>query len=423
MRAATLAVGSELLSTDRLDTNSLRLTATLERFGVALGKKSVVGDDVAAVATELRSLWHDHDLVLVCGGLGPTADDVTREAAAAALGVGLSERPELLAAIEQRFAALGRTVAPNNRKQAELLEGAVALANAKGTAPGQRFERDGRALFLFPGVPFELEELISRELEPWLAARAGERGRVRRVLRVALRPESEVDLALGPAYEEFGRQWITVLAGAGEVSIVLSAEGLEEERRSRLENMARRVRALLGTSLYGEGEEVTLEGVVGGLLADAGCTIATAESCTGGLIAERLTRVPGSSRYFLGGFVAYHNDVKSGIVGVPREVLDAEGAVSRAVAEALAMLARNRCGADFGIGVTGIAGPGGGSAEKPVGTVHLAVAGPGDDEVTHRVSRFPGDRRRVRAFAAQAALELLRRRLLAGATPAREETA
>lgn len=413
VRAATLAVGSELLSTDRLDTNSLRLAASLERFGVELGKKSVVGDDVAALASELRALWSEFDLVLVCGGLGPTADDVTREAAAAALDVGLEERPELLAAIERRFAALGRPVAPNNRKQAQLLAGAVALANGQGTAPGQRFERDGRALFLFPGVPFELEALIRSAFEPWLAERAGAQGRERHVLRVALRPESEVDLALGPAYREFGREWITVLAGAGEVSIVLSALGTPAERRSRLDAMTTRVRALLGESLYGEGEEVTLEGVVGALLASAGLTVATAESCTGGLVAERLTRIPGSSRYFLGGYIAYHDDLKSGLVGVPVDVLASEGAVSRAVAEALAVQARKRCGADLGIGVTGIAGPDGGSEEKPVGTVHLAMAGPGEGELAHRVARFPGDRRRVRAFAAQAALELLRRRLLA----------
>ncbi len=412
MRAAILAVGSELLSTDRLDTNSLRLAAVLERHGVALVKKSVVGDDETALAAELRSLWSATDLVLVCGGLGPTADDVTREAAAAALGVGLREQPEILAEMERRFAALGRRLAPNNHRQAEVLEGGQALANSKGTAPGQRFERDGRTLFLFPGVPFELDELVRRELEPWLAARSSARGRERRTLKVALRPESEVDLALSPAYGEFGRQWITLLAGAGEISVVLNAEGTEPERRSQLDRMSTRVRELLGAGVYGEGDDVSLEEVVGRLLAAAGRTVATAESCTGGLIAERLTRIPGSSRYFVAGLVVYANQAKTQLAEVPAAAIAEQGAVSQRVAEALALGARRQAGADFGIGVTGIAGPEGGSAEKPVGTVHLAVAGPEPEEVVHRAARFPGDRRRVRAFAAQAALELLRRRLL-----------
>jgi len=412
VRAAILAVGSELLSTDRLDTNSLRLTAVLERHGVALAKKGVVGDDEPALAAELRSLWTAADLVLVCGGLGPTADDVTREAAASALGVGLREQPEILAEIERRFAALGRRLAPNNHRQAEVLEGGVALANPKGTAPGQRFERDGKTMFLFPGVPFELDELVRRELEPWLAARSAGRGRERRTLKVALRPESEVDQALVPAYSEFGRQWITLLAGAGEISVVLNAEGTEAERRTQLDRMTRRVRELLGDGVFGVGDETSLEEVVGELLAAAGKTVATAESCTGGLIAERLTRIPGSSRYFVAGFVVYANAAKTQLAEVPEAAIAEQGAVSQRVAEALALGARRRTGADFGIGVTGIAGPDGGSAEKPVGTVHLAVAGPGPDQVVHRATRFPGDRRRVRAFAAQAALELLRRRLI-----------
>ncbi len=412
MRAAILAVGSELLSTDRLDTNSLRLTAVLERHGVALAKKSVVGDDETALAAELRSLWTAFDLVLVCGGLGPTADDVTREAAAAALGVGLREQPEIVAEMERRFAAFGRRLAPNNHRQAEVLEGGLALANSKGTAPGQRFEREGKTLFLLPGVPFELDELVRRELEPWLAARSTGRGRERRTLKVALRPESEVDLALAPAYSEFGRQWITLLAGSGEISVVLNAEGTEAERRSQLDRMAARVRELLGEGVYAEGDDASLEEVVGRLLAAAGQTVATAESCTGGLIAERFTRIPGSSKYFVAGFVVYSNPAKTLLAEVPQEAIAEQGAVSQRVAEALALGARRRAGADFGIGVTGIAGPDGGSAEKPVGTVHLAVAGPGTGEVVHRATRFPGDRRRVRAFAAQAALELLRRRLL-----------
>jgi nicotinamide-nucleotide amidase len=410
MRAAVLAVGSELLSVDRLDTNSLRLAAVFERHGVELVGKSVVGDDEAAIAAELRSLADRAELVVVTGGLGPTADDVTREAAAAACGVELDDDPEVWAAIERRFASFGRTPSPNNRRQARVPRGATVLANPRGSAPGLRLGRPDGEIFLFPGVPYELEGMIERDLEPWLAERAGGRGIERRTLRTAMRPESEIDLALEPAYAEFGREWITVLAAPGEVKVQIVAAGTEPERRRRLDVMAARVRALLGDAVYGEGDQLRLEDVVGALLAAGGLSIATAESCTGGLLAERLTRVPGSSAWFPGGVIAYSNAQKVALLEVAEHDLAAHGAVSETVARALAEGARRRFATDFGVGITGVAGPAGGTAEKPVGTVHVAVAAPSGTR--HRPLRLLGDRERVRWQATQAALEMLRRTLL-----------
>lgn len=412
MRATILAVGSELLSTERVDTNSLRLTARLEAHGVELVRKSVVGDLEPEIAAEIAALWRASDLVLVSGGLGPTADDLTREAAAAALGVGLIEDPAVIAAIEERFAAFGRRLTPNNRKQAQVLAGGRALANPHGTAPGQQFERDGKALFLFPGVPHELEHLVDEYLTPWLARHAGGVARGSVTLKLAMRPESEVDERLAPAYAEFGREWITVLASAGEIRIVLNAIGPEAERQARLAAMKARTLELVGESVFTDDAVLSLEQVVGALLAAANRQVATAESCTGGLLAERLTRVPGSSAWYPGGVVAYANERKVAWLGVDPGDLATHGAVSEAVAMAMAEGIRRAAGTDYGVGITGIAGPDGGSEAKPVGTVHIAVRGPGSDDRIHRLARFPGDRERIRQFASQMALEMLRRALL-----------
>lgn len=418
MKAAILAVGSELLGTDRLDTNSLKLTGVLERYGVELRRKGVVGDSVEEMADELHTLLARHDLVLVTGGLGPTADDVTREAVARALGRGLALNEEVLAAIERRFREHGRVMPAVNRKQAEAIEGAVLIPNARGTAPGMRIEGQGSTLFLFPGVPFELEGMIESDLVPWLAERsaaAGNVGRETSTIKIACLPESVVEERVRPAYDEFGREWITILASPGEIRLRSTAEGPEPERRRRLEAMTARLRELAGDAVYAFREEDTLESVVGELLRKAGATLATlavAESCTGGLLAERITRVAGSSDYFLGGAVTYTNELKIQILGVPPEMLAEHGAVSEPVARAMAEGVRRVFHSDWGAGITGVAGPGGGSEAKPVGTVHIAVAGP-DGRLEHRKVRFPGDRERVRAQSAQLALDLLRRMLLA----------
>jgi len=410
VRAAILAVGSELLSTDRLDTNSLRITEVLERHGVDLVRKAVVADDEEAIADEIRHLLERVELLIVGGGLGPTADDVTREACASALGRKLAEDPQVMQALQRRFAALARNPTANNRRQARILTGAAVLMNPTGTAPGQRIDLEARTLFLLPGVPHELDWMIAHELEPWLAERSNGRMREHRTLKIAARPESEVDQLLEPVYERFGREWFTILAGSGEIKLRLWAVGDESSRRRRLEEMAGAVRAILGESIFAEGDLATLELVVGEALVRRGESLATAESCTGGLLAERLTRVPGSSRYFPGGVVTYSNGEKVRRLGVDPQLIDRHGAVSQVVVEAMARGARRELSADWALAVSGIAGPEGGSDEKPVGTVHLALAGP-RDEIAHRLVRLPGDRQRIRWLASQVALEMIRRRL------------
>ncbi len=422
MKAAIIAVGSELLGTRRLDTNSLRLTAVLDRFGVKLTAKSVVGDDEASLAAELARRAAETDLVLVTGGLGPTADDVTRAAAARAFGRDLTVDEALVEHMRKLFASFGREMPEVNRRQAEVLGGAEVLANRRGTAPGQRLvcsicrPSDGpesATIFLFPGVPRELEAMIEDHLEPWLASSApgGGRGLESGVIKLACVPESAVEERIAPAYERFGRERISVLASPGEVEVWYSARGSEAERRAELDVMRRALLELAGDAAYTDRLDDTLESVVGRLLTDAGLTVTTAESCTGGLVAERLTRVPGSSAYFLGGVVSYTNELKTRLLGVPAAMIAAHGAVSEPVARAMAKGARDRFGADYGVGITGVAGPGGGSDDKPVGTVHIAAACP--SVALHRKVRFPGDRERVRRQSSQLALDLVRRDLLA----------
>lgn len=419
MKAAILAVGSELLGTERLDTNSLLLTAALLRHGAELRRKSVVGDVEEEIAAELRDVLPRVELALVTGGLGPTADDVTREAVAAALGRTLTLDAEMLAGIERRFQTLGWRMPQVNRRQAEVIDGAEVLANPRGSAPGMRLQAGATTLFLFPGVPGELAGMISAHLEPWLAARSGGSSRETAVLKVAGLPESMVEERIAPAYAEFGRQSITILARPGDVRLLATAAGPPAERQARLREMTARLAALVGDAVYAWREEDTLESVVGSLLRAAGATLTVAESCTGGLLGERLTRVAGSSDYFLGGAITYSDRLKSDLLDVPPALLAAHGAVSEEVARAMAAGVLARLGSDYGAAITGVAGPGGGSEEKPVGTVHLAIAGPppavGEPAVDHRRLRLPGDRERVRWQATQIALDMLRRRLLAAA--------
>jgi len=417
MRAAILAVGSELLGEDRTESNSLRLAKVLADHGVELAVKVAIGDREEEIAGEIARLVDRHELVMVTGGLGPTADDVTREAVARALGRELAHDADLERALRARYAGLGRRMPEANRKQADLVAGAVALANRHGTAPGQRIEAGSSTLFLFPGVPHELEAMVEAELRPWLLARTGGEVRERITVRTAGVPESEVDELLAPLYERFPRDQITVLGSAGEVRVRLTAGGSAGPRRAFLAALLAAVREALGEAIFAESESATLEGVVGELLRARGATLAVAESCTGGLVAERLTRVAGASAFLLGGTVAYDNRLKSEWLGVPPALLAAEGAVSEAVARAMAEGVRRGSGADFGLALTGVAGPGGGTAAKPVGTVAMALASPGPPPLSEsRLVRLPGDRNRVRWHASQLALDLLRRHLETGLT-------
>lgn len=409
VRAAILAVGSELLGTTRLDTNSLRITSVLDRGGARLVRKGVVADDEEEIAGLVREWLDEVELLVLCGGLGPTADDRTRTAVARALGRELELDEDVLEEIRRRFREVGREMPDVNRRQAERIEGALLLENHRGTAPGQRVDTDGATIFLLPGVPSELEPMLEEHLVPWLARHGWSVRTAERRLRVACLAESEVEELLAPLYERHGVDGAGLLAAPGEVTVVLRASGPEGELERQLDAMTELARELLGPALTGDRDE-PLEQVVGRLLAARGATVAVGESCTGGLVGERLTQVAGSSQWFLGGVIAYANAVKTDLLDVEPGILRADGAVSRSVAEAMAVGAREVVGADWGIGITGIAGPGGGSREKPVGLVFVAVDGPGDGPAVTEL-RLPGDRRTVRRLASQWGLDLLRRRL------------
>lgn len=334
--------------------------------------------------------------MILTGGLEPTTDDLTRSAVAQALGRSIAVDERIVDHNRKLFASLGREMPEVNRRQAEVIAGAEVLSNRRGSAPGMRLEEDGAAIFLFPCVPRELDAMIEHHLEPWLRQRRGEdaEGIGRRVLKIACLPESTVEERIAPAYDRFGRDSIAVLASPGEVKVWAVVKGREQERERRLDEMLSALSELAGAAVFSDREEDTLESVVGDLLRRAGRTLVTAEPCTGGLVSQRLTDVAGSSDYFLGGVVSYTNELKSDRLGVSAETIAEHGAVSEPVARAMAAGARSRYRGGDGIGVTDIAGPSGGSEEKPVGTVHLAVSGPGDEDVDHRAVLFP---RRPRA--------------------------
>lgn len=418
--AAILAIGSELLGTHRLDTNSLLLAGVLERFGVELVVKSVVGDDETALDMEMGRRLEQVDLLITTGGLGPTADDRTRASAARALGRSVAIDETQVERIRGLFRSFGREMPEVNRRQGEVIEGAEILVNGRGTAPGQRLEHrraDGGStmVFLLPGPPRELKGMIADHLEPFLAERQGEaasEGVERRVVKVASLAESDVEQRIAPVYERFGHDAIAVLASPGEIRVEALARGAVDGRRAILDAMAADLRRTIGSAVFTDREEVDLETATGEALVAAGLAVVTAESCTGGWLAQRLTRVAGSSAFFLGGAVTYSNELKSELLGVDPELIESRGAVSEEVARAMASGALERLGGDLAVGITGVAGPGGGTEEKPVGTVHMALAGP--DRVDHWLLRFPGDRERVRRMTTQVALDQLRRRALEG---------
>ena len=401
-RAAFLAVGSELLRTDRLDTNSLLAARLLAPCGFAFVEKRCVEDDAGAIAAALPEMLARAELVIVSGGLGPTADDVTREAAARALGIGLARDPRLEAALLARFRVRGRELPAIALRMADVLDGAEVLENPVGTAPGQLLHAGGGTLVLLPGVPVELEQIVVTHLLPRWAAAAGV---LTRTLRLAGVYESQVEERVRHLYGRFGRERVTILAARGQVLLVLSAAG--ERGAQELAEMEAAFTAVAGPDLYGRDGD-TLAGVVLARLGARGWRLATAESCTGGLIGGAITAVAGSSAAYVGGVVSYSNAVKQRLLGVPGTLLAAHGAVSPEVAEAMAAGAR-ALGAECALAVTGIAGPDGGSDEKPVGTVHIAAATPHGVRALRR--HFPGDRAMVREMTVNFAIDLLRRAL------------
>jgi nicotinamide-nucleotide amidase len=412
--ARILAVGSELLTPHRIDTNSLFLTSRLNELGVVVRGKAIVGDDRSDLATSLRDAMASADVVILTGGLGPTADDITRDVVADVLGRELAENSDILDRIRARFKRRGVPMPEINRRQSMVPSGAVILPNPHGTAPGLWLEAQGVPVILLPGPPREMKPMVENEVMPRLAARTGARRLLTRVLKTTGRSESQIEEVAFPVYSKLGTSECpvetTILASAGQIELHLSAAGDEPDTLARiLDAGVRQLQDALGAVVFStDGRQ--LERVVGDLLRDQRLTIAVAESCTGGLMLGRLTDIAGSSAWVVGGVVAYANAVKIGQLGVASDVIESHGAVSEAVAMAMAEGVRSRLRADVGVGITGIAGPGGATPQKPVGTVVIAVA---HRETVVQAHAFPGDREAVRRHATSAALDLVRRSLTA----------
>lgn len=414
MNAEIIAVGSELLTPFRMDTNSLYLTEQVNLLGVEVVFKAVVGDDLRRLVAAAQHALFRSEIVIFSGGLGPTEDDLTREAVAEALGVSLRRDEEVLSGIEKRFAARGWKMSANNAKQADVLEGAVVLPNPNGTAPGQwlsgKFDGRERIVILLPGPPHELKALFEAECRQRLREKLPPAFLATRVLKVAMLGESHVDARVAPIYKRFADVQTTILAGAGEIQLHFKSRAeTMAAAQARVDEAADAVEEELDDAVFSRDGE-SLEQIVGYWLQMRNATLAVAESCTGGLLGERITSVGGSSRYFAGGAIVYSNAMKTELAGVPADMIERHGAVSREVAAALAEGIRYRCEATLGIGITGVAGPAGGTPAKPVGLVFHALASDGGTEVIER--NFPGDRARIRWFASTLALDMVRRKLM-----------
>ncbi len=409
MDAEIIAVGSEMLTPQRVDTNSLYLTARLNTLGVEVVAKLVMGDDRARLSEAIRAALTRSDILILTGGLGPTEDDITRDAVAAALGREQEFRQEISDGIAERFHRRGRTMAEINKRQAYVLAGAEVLPNPNGTAPGQWVEADGRVVMLLPGPPNEMKPMFDGACVPRLERLLPPLVIRTRVFRIAGMPESDVDAKVAPVYTRYTNPVTTILAAAGDIQLHFRARcETAEEAEHLLDEVTAQIEPLLGDRLYSRNGD-PIEVVVGSRLRERGETLAVAESCTGGMVAERITSVPGSSDYFLGGFLVYTDRMKTSLLGVAPELLQEHTAVSRQAAEAMAEGARIRTGATWAVSVTGVAGPATPNDPAPVGTVIYGVAGP--DGCRSHASQFNADRERVRTFATQTALDLLRMRL------------
>lgn len=415
MNAEIIAIGSELLTPFFQDTNSLYLTEKLNQIGVSVDFKSVVGDNPEQLTSVVRTATWRADIVICMGGLGPTEDDLTRECVAAALGREIHRDPEIIAELYKRFAARRRKMPPNNEKQADVIEGAVVLPNPRGSAPGQWIEtqrdRGPQYIMLLPGPPNEIKPMFDEECLPRLQEKAPRQFLATRVLKIAMMAESDCDARASAIYRQHREVQTTILAGAGDIQLRLTARaGSPEEAQQRVDRLAGELEDELGDWVYSNRGE-SLETIVGLHLQLRGASIAVAESCTGGLLGARISSVSGSSRYFLGGAIVYSNDLKTLFANIPPLLIEQHGAVSEQVAKALAEGIRDECRATIGVGITGVAGPTGGTEEKPVGLVFHAIADAHGSEVLER--RFPtGDRERIRVFATQQALDMVRRRLM-----------
>lgn len=417
--AEIIAVGSELLTPTRIDTNSLAITSALNRLGIEVRAKAIVGDRRADLAAVVRSALTRVDLVVLCGGLGPTDDDLTRDVVADVLGRPLREDPAITQTIRTRFARRNLSMPDINRRQAMVPDGGVVLANASGTAPGLWIEHGDQVVVLLPGPPRELAPMLENDVRPRLSARVSGDGLYTSVVRIFGRSESHTEEAVRPFYTSWASGSpaieVTILAARGAIDLHLTARArTEAQALAVLDPAVRQAAAALGDDVYSDTGRA-IEEVTGDLLRDRGWRLAAAESCTGGLLLARLTDVPGSSAYVVCGIVSYSNQSKVDLLGVDPTLIDLHGAVSEPVALAMAAGIKSRSRAEVGIAITGIAGPDGGSEAKPVGTVAIALDTPQATLV--RTRRLPGDRDLVRTMAAHAALDMLRRLLTGRQVP------
>jgi nicotinamide-nucleotide amidase len=409
MKAEIIAVGSELLTPDNIDTNSLFLTQRLNEAGYRVHLKTIVGDVRNDIAVVLRSALQRSDLIVICGGLGPTEDDLTRDATADVLHRPLLANEKMLEILVQRFAARGFKMAKINEKQADVIQGAELIDNPMGTAPGMWIEEKGSVIVLLPGPPRELKPMVEKSVLPKIRKLAGATRLECRSFHVTGIPESDLDSQIAPIYKTYSKIQTTILAGTRHISIKLSQWIHEGEEPSDLDELAGKIQNQLGDALFSTTGEF-MEAVVGKLLMELGKTVAVAESCTGGMLGMHITRVPGSSKYFNGGVLCYSNEAKIKSCNVPEELIRQHGAVSAEVAEALARGVREALNSSIGLSITGIAGPDGGSPEKPVGLVYIGISDGVSTLSRHRI--MPGDRESIRERATYLALSWLRRILL-----------
>jgi nicotinamide-nucleotide amidase len=410
LKAEIIAIGSELLTPYRTDTNSLWLTDRLNSVGIEVKAKTIVGDDEPRLEEAIKDALRRSDAMISTGGLGPTEDDITRKVFARVTGRQLTLDYDVLADIRQRFASRGYQMTANNERQALIPQGATVLPNPNGTAPGIKMTQDGKLIVLLPGPPREMRPMFDN----YVMADLEKMSRGIRISTIVLKVtglgESAMDDLIAPIYRQYSNPSTTVLFTDSDLEIHLTAKAETAERAEALaDELAEKLADKLGKYLYSANGE-SMEEVVGHRLALKRYTLATAESCTGGLIAERITRVPGSSDYFLGGVVSYAEAAKAALLGVSRELIEKRGVVSGDVAEAMARGVKERFGATIGLGITGIAGPTGGTDETPVGTVYVGIAD--DVGASNRRMILPGDRHLIRWRASQAALEMVRRRYL-----------
>lgn len=407
MDAAIIAIGSEMLTPQKIDTNSLFLTGHLNGRGVEVVLKMIVGDHRRHLVDAMRQALAQADLLILSGGLGPTEDDLTRDAVAEVCGRPLVFSQEICDGIEERFRRMNRKMADINKRQAYIVEGAQILPNPRGTAPGQWVECNGRHIVLLPGPPGELKPMFETQCLPRLDQLLPVQVIRTRFYRVAGMPESDLDQLIAPVYTKYENPVTTILAAAGDIQVHLRARcSTEAEAEALLQEVGDPIAELLGDRLYSRNGDA-LEKTVGDLLRDRGLTLAVAESCTGGMVGERITSVAGSSDYFVGGFLTYSYDAKSRLLGIDAEFLRQHKAVSEPVAAAMAKAARERLGASIGLSITGVAGPGQGEETEPVGTIYVGVA----DSRECKVKRFQwaGERHRIRVIGTQNALDILRR--------------